>query len=241
MRLESSKDDTAPTIAWVVGAGGDGTDEGLAIALDHSPSSTGGAYITGYFHGNASFVGAPSAPATVLAGVAAPSGVKTQDAFVAHVDSTGAFTFAVEVGGQGSDYGKAIAAKTEGDYVYVMGNYQDTITVTMDSPDSPSTSLSSLSSSLDATNTFFMALDQDGGIKKTTKIGGDLIDHGLGLAMLDTKGATSEPVQVLACGQFHAQQDSSEIRFATANNGDDLVFASSGMGDAFMLSMTIHG
>jgi len=97
MRLESSKDDTAPTIAWVVGAGGDGTDEGLAIALDHSPSSTGGAYITGYFHGNASFVGAPSAPATVLAGVAAPSGVKTQDAFVAHVDSTGAFTFAVEV------------------------------------------------------------------------------------------------------------------------------------------------
>ena len=81
------------TIDWAVQAGGSYSDEGLGIAND----GVGGALVTGYFCGDASFGSSSFASRGVF------------DVFVMHVTKSGAIDWAVQAGGDLDDKGHGIA------------------------------------------------------------------------------------------------------------------------------------
>ncbi|KOO25929.1 pkd domain-containing protein [Chrysochromulina tobinii] len=84
-------------IDWAVQAGGTDDDEGSGIACD----GAGGALVTGYFSGTASFGNTSLASSSLLS-----SG---HDPFVIHVSASGAIDWAVQAGGTRDARGTAIA------------------------------------------------------------------------------------------------------------------------------------
>lgn len=91
---------------WAVRAGGTNTDEGKSIALDQA----GNAYLTGSFKGTASF-----GPYTLTT-------YDVEQIFVAKIDHTGYWVWAVQAGGADWDWGYGIAVDPAG-YACLTGIY----------------------------------------------------------------------------------------------------------------------
>jgi hypothetical protein len=104
-----TKLNSAGSFVWAQKVGG-GVNN---LALD----SAGAIYVTGDFSATADFD--PGAGANVL------NSSGSLDAYVAKFNSTGAYQWAVSVGGTGMDLAQGIAVDTDGD-VHVAGSFRDT-------------------------------------------------------------------------------------------------------------------
>jgi hypothetical protein len=103
-RLEVLEDRSVPSFGWAAGVGG---DSGNAVATD----SAGNAYMTGTF--TSSFTPAGSSVTLNSAG--------GSDIFVAKYSRSGAFQWAVSLGGTGNDTGNGIAVDGAGTNLFVVG------------------------------------------------------------------------------------------------------------------------
>lgn len=105
--------DTSGALVWAKGLGGTGVDQGLAISV----MSTGTFAITGNF-------------GTFGTGIDFGGGTLNSagqsDIFVATYDSSGAYIWAVRVGGTGVDVGQAIAINSSGEVV-MAGTFKGTV------------------------------------------------------------------------------------------------------------------
>jgi len=112
-----SKMDNNGAQLWLKLAGGPGSgaDTGLALVVDDD----GNSYVTGYFHGPATF-GKGEANETVLA---LPCCTDSQDFFIAKYAGDGALAWAIRAGGPDDDLGNGIALDGAGD-IYVTGSFQ---------------------------------------------------------------------------------------------------------------------
>jgi len=106
-----AKLNTNGTWQWAVRAGGTELDEGWGVAVDAS----GNAYITGGFHGTATF------GSTTLISEG------SRDVFVAKLNTNGAWQWAVRAGGTDIDDGTGVAVDTDGN-VYITGLFYGTAT-----------------------------------------------------------------------------------------------------------------
>lgn len=99
-----AKLNSAGVFQWAVSAGGTASDRGVSIAVD----ATGNSYITGFFNGTATF----GTTTLVSAG--------SSDIFVAQLDPTGAWQWAVKAGGAAADQVLSIAVDS-GSNCYISG------------------------------------------------------------------------------------------------------------------------
>jgi len=155
-----AKLNTSGVWQWAVKAGGGGSDYGRGIAID----SSGNCYVTGYFAGTATF------------GSTSLTSSGNNDIFVAKLDTSGVWQWAVKAGGAASsgDYGRAIAADSSGN-CYVTGYFSGTATF-------GSTSLTAASSDI-----FVAKLNTSGVWQWAVKAGGVSADYGQGIA-IDSSG-----------------------------------------------------
>ena len=109
-------DVVAQNLEWAKRAGG--TSEGLG--LDITTNSAGNSYITGNFHGTATF-GAGEAQETTL------TAAGDNDLFVAKYAANGTLVWATRAGGTGDDESLGIAIDNAGNS-YVTGNFHGTAT-----------------------------------------------------------------------------------------------------------------
>lgn len=110
-----AKLDSSGNFLWAVSAGAGGsslTGYDYSIAVD----SSGNSYITGTFHGTATF------GSTTLT-----SSGPGSDIFVAKLDGSGAFVWAVSAGGTLSDRCHSIAVDASG-HPYITGSFSQTVT-----------------------------------------------------------------------------------------------------------------
>ena len=145
---------------WAVSAGGASGDYGTGIAVDGS----GGLYLTGYFASKATF------------GSKALSSKGQFDLFVAHLDPTGNFKWAVPGGGGSNDRGLGVAVDKGG--VSVTGDFIGTATF-------GTTKLKSRGQ----TDVFAARLSPTGTYQWATSAGGTGGDSGVGVAT-DGSGRT---------------------------------------------------
>eukprot|EP00900_Chrysochromulina_parva_P015771 jgi/Chrpa1/24195/Chrysochromulina_OHIO_Genome00027074-RA len=148
-------------IDWAVQAGGATDDEGTGIAHD----GTGGALVTGFFSGKASF------------GSMSLTSHGSADAFVMHVTSSGAIDWAVQAGGASYDKGTGIAHDGAGGAL-VTGSF-------IGNASFGSMSLTSRGS-VDA---FVMHVTSSGAIDWAVQAGGASNDKGNGIAHDGAGGA----------------------------------------------------
>lgn len=152
-----AKLDSAGNFLWAKRAGGNGYDGARSIAVDGS----GNSYVTGYYFGPAVFGN------TTLPG----SGPQGSDLFIAKLDGSGNFLWAIGAGSSGDDdSGKGISLDPNGD-VYVTGNFHGSISF-------GNTVLVS-TGSYDA---FIAKLDGNGNVLWATKAGGAEHDYGMAVA-----------------------------------------------------------
>ncbi|MBI2424602.1 MAG: SBBP repeat-containing protein [Candidatus Hydrogenedentes bacterium] len=109
-----SKLDSTGAFVWAGQLGGTSGDEGYSIAVDTS----GNVYTTGSFQGTADFD-----PGTGAANLSSAGG---DNIFVSKLDSTGAFVWARQLGGTGSERGFSIAVDSSGN-VYTTGYFYGTV------------------------------------------------------------------------------------------------------------------
>jgi len=102
----------APTYAWAQGLGSTGADVGLRMTTD----AAGNTYTTGSFNGTVDFDPGVGTFNLTASGT---------DIFVCKLDASGAFVWAVSMGGTGSDVGNAITLDATGN-VYHTGGFQNT-------------------------------------------------------------------------------------------------------------------
>jgi len=105
-----AKLDSAGSLLWAAAIGGPGDDVGTGVAA----TGDGWIYVAGKFQDTADFdPGAAPAPLTSAGG---------DDIFVARLDATGNFVWAVRQGGPGDDAAAGVALGTGGD-VYAAGSF----------------------------------------------------------------------------------------------------------------------
>jgi hypothetical protein len=159
---------SSPIWGWAVKAGGPRHDGSTGIAVD----SSGNAYVIGFFSRNASF------GSTTLS-----AGLFNFDIFVAKLDSTGAWQWAVRAGGSGldaDDHGLGIAVDSSGN-AYVTGSFDHGYGV-----NNASFGSTSLTSSGDE-DIFVAKLNSTGAWQWAVKAGGTGADRGDGIAV-DSSG-----------------------------------------------------
>jgi hypothetical protein len=149
----------AGAIDWAVQAGGTDWTYARSIANDGG----GGALVTGYFYGEASF------GSTVLS-----SGDTSADAFVMHVTAAGAIDWAVQAGGSADTRGSGVAYDGRSGGALVTGDFSGKASF-------GSTSLTSRGSS----DAFVMHVTAAGAIDWAIQAGGKLRDSGYGIALVD--------------------------------------------------------
>ena len=148
-------------IDWAVQAGGASYDGGHGIAHD----GAGGALVTGYFSGKASF------------GSVSLTSQGSADAFVMHVNSSGVIDWAVQAGGASYDGGHGIAHDGSGGAL-VTGHFSGKATF-------GSMSLTSQGSA----DAFVMRVTSSGAIDWTVQAGGASYVEGKGIAHDGAGGA----------------------------------------------------
>lgn len=113
-----AKYDGSGRLMWATGAGGPSFDAGLDVAT----GDAGQSYLTGYFHGTATFgAGEPSETVLTSAG--------SRDVFLAEYDASGLLVAATHAGGAATDtaLGRGLGVDGAG-HVYAIGSYLGTIT-----------------------------------------------------------------------------------------------------------------
>ncbi|KOO27823.1 calx-beta domain-containing protein, partial [Chrysochromulina tobinii] len=149
----------AGAIDWAVQAGGTDWTYARSIANDGG----GGALVTGYFYGEASF------GSTVLT-----RGDTSADIFVMHVTVAGAIDWAVQAGGSADTRGSGVAYDGRSGGALVTGDFSGKASF-------GSTSLTSRGSS----DAFVMHVTAAGAIDWAIQAGGKLRDSGYGIALVD--------------------------------------------------------
>ena len=157
---------------WAVKAGGrsqgfatNSYDFGMDIAVDLS----GNSYATGYFQGNSTFGDS----------ILTSNGGK--DIFVAKLNSSGSWQWAVKAGGSSDDSGIGIAVDSSGS-TYVTGNFRDIASF-------GSINLTASNEGEDFSDIFVAKLDSSGSWQWVVKAGGSSYDGGNGISV-DSSGNT---------------------------------------------------
>jgi hypothetical protein len=139
---------------WATRAGGSGTDSGYGIATD----SSGNCYVTGAFSSTATF-----GETTLISSAGF-------EIFTAKLSANGNFLWAQRGGGNGNDYGRAIATDSSGN-CYVTGYIQYGVT------------FGAISfTGLGAFEVFIAKLDTDGNYLWAIPAGGGSTDYAWGIA-----------------------------------------------------------
>jgi len=186
-----TKYSTSGGLTWAKKLGGGGTDGAADIAVDF----TGNVFTTGYFDGTADFdPGAGTVTFTAATGIS--------DAFVSCLTTTGAYSWAAQMGGTSVDAGQAIALDVTGN-VYTTGRFSGTADF---DPSATTNSLTSAGtydvfvSKLSSTGTFVWAAKMGGsnndvgnsvGLDATNNV--FVTGYFAGTADLDPQPATSVP------------------------------------------------
>ena len=153
-----AKMDDSGNWLWVAQAGGTDLDFGIAIVID----SSGNSYVVGVFEGTATF------------GSCSIISNGDLDIFVAKMDESGNWQWAIQAGGTQHDYGTAIVIDDAGNS-YVTGYFVDTATF------GP---YSLTSSGWD--DIFVAKINEDGNWLWVNQAGGDGWDGGSGIIMDDS-------------------------------------------------------
>ena len=148
-------------IAWTVQAGGELFDSAEGVADD----GVGGALVTGYFSGTASF------------GSTSLTSRGSSDAFVMHITASGDVDWAIQAGGTSGDYGAGIAHDGAGG-AFVTGSFGDNASFS-------STSLTSSGFS----DAFVMHVTAAGAIHWTVQASATYNARGFGVAYNGAGGA----------------------------------------------------
>lgn len=162
-------------VQWAVRAGGSGSDRALSVTTDASNNI----YITGFYYGAAMF------GSIILNSVNG-----SQDAFIAKLDPSGNFLWAVSAGGSMADIGNAVSIDGNGD-VLVTGQFQGTATfgstqlTSMTNPQLGIPSIDIFTAKYDGSGNFLWVRQ---GKAKYTDRGLDVVADGSG--------------NVFVCGQF---------------------------------------
>lgn len=170
------KQDASGTVLWAVKAGGTGSDRAMSVKCN----SSGDIFITGFYYGNASF------GSTVLNSVNG-----SQDLFLAKLNASGTFQWAVSGGGAMADWGNAIDIDNSGN-ILLTGQFQGTSTY-------GSTTFTS------ATNPITNFPSFDILIAKYNSSNGSLIWARQGTAKYDDRGLdidSDSQGNIYVCGQF---------------------------------------
>lgn len=170
--------------AWVAGARGGGSDQGLSITTDN----VGNLYVVGQFVNFATF------------GSISLTGYGSEDIFIAKIDTSGNWIWAIKAGGDGIDIGNSILFNSDG-YLYITGSFRsNTATLGHD-----------ILSNNGSENIFTAKLDTSGNWIWAKGFGGSGADKGVSLAH-DMQG------KIYVAGYF----TSSTISFSNyniSNNG----------------------
>lgn len=150
-------------LVWFKSIGNNSNDFGTGIAVD----ATGNVYITGHFNLASDFD--PSANTATLTPVGA------QDVFILKLDASGNYVWAKNVGGTGTDYGRAITVDATGN-VYTTGSFTGT------GDFDPSASTASIASA-GFGDAFISKLDASGNYVWAKALGGASADAGYGVAV----------------------------------------------------------
>lgn len=180
------KSNSSGTVQWATKAGGVGSDRALSIALDAS----GNSYITGFYFGQATF-------GTIT--LSAVSGGK--DCFIAKLDASGNFVWAVSCGGSLADIGNGISVDPSGN-IFVAGQFEGTAifgSQTFSSMVNPNTNLPSI-------DIFISKLDNNGNFLWTKHGAAEYTDRALDVVCNNSGEA-------YICGQF-----SDTIQFTNTYN-----------------------
>jgi len=175
---------------WINAAGGPTIDEGMDIALD----GAGNSYITGYFTTACNF-----GSATLLS-----NGI--DDIFLAKLDATGQYQWAVKAGGAGSERGLSIATDAVGNS-YITGYFYGTATF-------GSINITSAGSQ----DIFIAKYDNTGTCLWAKSAGGTGSDIGNGIAV-DNSG------NVIVTGEFAGTASFGSTTFSSMNGSTDVFTA----------------
>ncbi len=170
-----SKSSPSGVILWAMRAGGYGSDRALSVKAD----AAGNIYITGFYYGSASF-----------GTFTLNSSNGSQEIFIAKLNSSGTFIWAVSAGGAMADIGNAIDVDVNGN-VLVTGQFQGSATFgssTLTSVINPQTTFSSL-------DVFTAKYDNNGNFLWVRQGAAEYTDRGLDIAA-DANG------NIFVCGQF---------------------------------------
>ena len=154
-----AKMDDSGNWLWVAQAGGTDLDFGIAIVID----SSGNSYVTGVFEGTATF------------GSCSIISNGDLDIFVAKMDESGNWQWAIQAGATQHDYGRAIAIDDAGNS-YVTGYFDDTAAF----------GSYSLTSSGDA-DIFVAKIDTLGNWQWAIQAGGSEWDYGYAIKIDDAR------------------------------------------------------
>ena len=155
--------------AWAKLIGGTSNDQGKGIAVD----SAGNAYITGY---NGTALTNVAGQTTGL-----PALIGSSDAFVVKLDSTGAYSYAKQIGGISTDQGTGIAVDSAGN-AYITG-YNGTALTNVAGQ---TTGLPAL---IGGTDAFVVKLGSTGTYSYAKAVGGTSPDTGYGIAVDSSSNA----------------------------------------------------
>ncbi|MFC2111141.1 SBBP repeat-containing protein [Bacteroidota bacterium] len=155
------------TFSWAQHIGGVNDDIGFGIATDPS----GNVYITGGFESTVDFDPGPNTYSLSSNGL--------RDIFIAKYTSTGAFVWAVKIGGSSMEEGKSIALDNNGN-LFITGKY----TGTVDFDPGPGTNTITSSGNTDI---FIAKFSQSGVYQWAYGIGGSSWDYGCSISV-DTLG-----------------------------------------------------
>ena len=142
---------------WATQAGGNDDDNGNGIAVDYA----GNSYVTGYFEGTATF------------GSFSITSNGPRDIFVAKMDDSGNWLWAIQAGGSNRDEGNAIAIDDAGN-IYVTGYFRSTATF-------GSYSLTSNG----FRDIFITKIDAHGNWQWASQAGGSGLDEGIAISIDD--------------------------------------------------------
>jgi len=158
-----SKVDAAGNFIWAKQIGGNGTDQGNAIALDHA----GNVYITGQFEDTVDFDPGTGVTNMISAGFT--------DIFITKLDTAGNLVWAKQMGGPGTDGANGISIDASGN-VYTTGVFS--IIADFD----PGVNVFDLTA-LGGSDIFVSKLDSSGNFVWAKQMGGPSTDQANGIAV----------------------------------------------------------
>ncbi len=155
--------DTSGSLVWAKGIGGTSNDAGFTLKLNDS----GHVYVGGYFYGTPDFDPGTGTFTMTSAGL--------EDSYILKLDTSGAFVWAVQLGGNGSDRGYGLALDNSG-YVYSTGFFDSTADF------DPGISVFNLTTA-GTSDIFISKIDDSGNFVWAMQTGGTLVEQAYSLAL----------------------------------------------------------